>query len=116
MYESDEDTDVLSDTMKIGESYRPTTFFPNDWLSDSETELPPCVVLPDEPTLKRRRARHPESHKKEIMKKVRLSGVAHIGAKGQAVSDRTVQSKDCSKCLRKCSSYFSGLLHEQINK
>lgn len=37
------------------------------------------------------------------MKKARLSGVAHTGAKGQKVSARIVQPKDCSKCRRRCS-------------
>lgn len=94
-----------------------TTFNPDAW-SDSDTEMEIPATLPEQSlsTLKRRRARHPEDHKSMKMKRARLNGLAHIGAKGQVVSARTVMPKDCSKCPKKCSTYNSESLRGQLNK
>lgn len=92
-----------------------TTFNPDAWSgSDTEMEIPATLPEQSLSTLKRRRARHPEDHKSMKIKRARLNGLAHIGAKGQVVS--TVIPKDCSKCPKKCSTYISESLRGQLNK
>lgn len=117
--DSDESTDTSAledmDQHFLIDHNNSTTWYSED-SSDSDTEIPMPVTMPEKPILKRRRARHPEEHALVKMKRARLSGVAHIGAKGQAVPARHVKPKDCSKCPKKCSIKISEVVREQLNK
>lgn len=111
----DEDTDVLSEQWRLGNRTDPPHSSP---MIGCQTRKLNChLALCCQTSQPWSDVEHDilKATRRKLWRR-RLSGVAHIGAKGQAVSDRTVQSKDCSKCLRKCSSNFSGLLREQINK
>ncbi|XP_063446770.1 uncharacterized protein LOC134726300 [Mytilus trossulus] len=60
-------------------------------------------MTPPKKSLIRNQRANPETWKKNIRKKLRLSGKEYISAKGKVVEEKKVKSVDCSKCTYKCN-------------
>ena len=52
----------------------------------------------------RKRKATPENWKKNIRKRLQLTGQEYVNQKGETVKGKHVKAKDCSKCRYRCSS------------
>lgn len=71
-------------------------------------------MTPPKKSLIRNRKAKPETWKKNIRKKLRLSGKEYISAKGKVVEEKKVKSVDCSKCTYKCNLGIDDKHRQQI--
>ncbi|XP_063447327.1 uncharacterized protein LOC134726858 [Mytilus trossulus] len=71
-------------------------------------------MTPPKKSLIRNRKANPETWKKNIRKKLRLSGKEYISAKGKVVEEKKVKSVDCSKCTYKCNLGIDDEHRQQI--
>jgi hypothetical protein len=63
----------------------------------------PNFTTPPKKSLFRKRNATPDSWKKNIRKKLRLSGKEYVSVKGTVVREKTLKFVDCSKCTFKCN-------------
>ena len=64
-------------------------------------------VSPVKKRLTRKRKTTPENWKRNVRKRLKLSGKEYTSAKGKTVSEKKLQSCDCSKCKFKCDRTFT---------
>ena len=64
-------------------------------------------VSPNKKRLFRKRKATPENWKKNIRKRLRLSGQEYVSTAGKVVQKKQVQECDCSKCRYNCNSKVS---------
>ncbi|XP_076090122.1 uncharacterized protein LOC143062260 [Mytilus galloprovincialis] len=76
----------------------------------------PNFITPPKKSLFRKRKATPETWKKNIRKKLRLSGKEYISVKGTVVEEKKVKPIDCSKCTFKCSLSIDDEHRQQIFK
>jgi hypothetical protein len=70
---------------------------------DTPPRKAPNFITPPKKSLFRKRKATPEIWKKNVRKKLRLTGKEYISAKGNVVQERCLKPVDCSKCTFKCT-------------
>ena len=71
-------------------------------------------VSPLKKRLFRKRKATPDNWKRNIRKRLKLSGKQYVSAKGKLVKEKKVKLCDCSKCRFKCTSKISEEYRDEI--
>ncbi|XP_070182460.1 uncharacterized protein [Littorina saxatilis] len=90
----------------------------SDEETDTESNEVPSMtnvyVTPPKKQRGRKRTAKPDSWKRNVRKKLRLTGHEYMNTKGKKVEAKQVGQLDCSKCKYKCSENFSTLEKQNI--